>query len=194
MKLVERAHQMIQCALVNGDMCIDATAGNGHDTVFLAKCVAPEGRVWSIDIQQSAISKTRKRIEDSGLSEVISLIHDCHSKVINHLPDACKGMVAVAMFNLGYLPGSDHSVRTSPSTTIQALKLIYEILKPGGLLSVLCYRGHTGGSEEAEAIEKHCQFENWQTERHPGSENPSSPLLLVIKKPQNGLTGSTSDS
>lgn len=39
-----------------GDTVIDATAGNGHDTVFLAQLVGRQGRVWAFDVQSSALA------------------------------------------------------------------------------------------------------------------------------------------
>ena len=43
-------------------LCIDATAGTGKDTVFLAKLVGEKGRVISMDIQEMAIEQTKKRL------------------------------------------------------------------------------------------------------------------------------------
>ena len=38
-----------------GETVIDATAGNGYDTLFLAKLVGESGKVFSFDVQQEAI-------------------------------------------------------------------------------------------------------------------------------------------
>jgi hypothetical protein len=56
------------------------------------------------------------------------------------------------MFNLGYLPGSDKNCITKSETTLPALAQSLEILKPGGLLSIMLYPGHAGGDTEASAV------------------------------------------
>lgn len=51
-----------------GDIVIDATCGNGHDTLALVKMVADKlgkGRVYGMDIQQSAIDSTSSLLEMS---------------------------------------------------------------------------------------------------------------------------------
>ena len=42
---------------------VDGTLGNGHDTVFLAKLVGPNGHVYGFDIQEQAIVSTKKRLD-----------------------------------------------------------------------------------------------------------------------------------
>ena len=42
--LTRQVQQRIEGALGNGELALDATAGNGHDTLFLARCVGPAVR------------------------------------------------------------------------------------------------------------------------------------------------------
>ena len=58
------------------------------------------------------------------------------------------------MFNLGYLPGSSSSLTTAPETTIPALDATVEVLRPGGVVTVVLYTGHEGGEEEAAAVDE----------------------------------------
>ena len=55
-------------------------------------------------------------------------------------------------------------------------------MKPSGLISVLCYRGHAGGAKELDEVEKLCSVQKWSFEKFQGSNNPTSPVLIVIRK------------
>ena len=48
-----------------GDLCIDATAGNGNDTLLLCELVGKEGKVVAFDIQQVAVDNTKKRLAEA---------------------------------------------------------------------------------------------------------------------------------
>ncbi|OYV05981.1 MAG: rRNA methyltransferase [Verrucomicrobiales bacterium VVV1] len=146
----ELAHLLLQRVIAEGDLVIDATAGNGHDTVFLARCAGKSGRVLAFDVQQAAIEASRRLIESSGVSANVEFFQKSHI----HLPDhVSPGSVAAIMFNLGYLPGSDQSVITTTSETLLALEAAVQTLRPGGWLCVVCYPGHDGGNDEASAVE-----------------------------------------
>src|SRR4051794_38219274 len=116
---------LLQSCVTEGDRVIDATAGNGHDTYFLADLVKPTGHVYSFDIQQSAINATRERL--GNLNQQVTLIQSGHEQVKNFVSDE----IAAAVFNLGYLPGSDHNIITRPDTTIQAIDGCLDLLKIG---------------------------------------------------------------
>ncbi len=68
-----QSHDMIQKIVLPGDIVIDATAGNGNDTLFLAGLVGETGRVYSFDIQARAIEKTRKKLELHGVLDRVVL-------------------------------------------------------------------------------------------------------------------------
>jgi hypothetical protein len=70
-----------------------------------------------------------------------------------HVPEQVVGHIDAAMFNLGYLPGSDKSVITAPDTTLRGLEHALRCLRPGGVLTVVKYVGHEGGQSEAEAVD-----------------------------------------
>jgi predicted methyltransferase len=182
LRLVEYAHQKVAEVLAPGDTCIDATAGNGYDTLFLAKQVAPGGKVYAFDIQEDAIRATQARLTVSQLEELAVLIPCCHSMVRQSIPSHLHGQIAAATFNLGYLPGGDHALCTTPPKTVEAIHGCHELLKPGGHLSILCYRGHMGGPEEAVAV-KHCLKEaGWAMEETPGGTGEHSPIHFLVKK------------
>jgi len=150
--LTHTAHQRLLPRLHEGDLAVDATAGNGHDTLFLARRVGVEGHVYAFDIQPQALEETGRRLQEAGMASRVTLLQAGHEEMERRLPAEVRGHLAAVMFNLGYLPGSDKQRVTTASTTLQALEQAVRLLAPGGLLSVLAYRGHPGGREEAEAV------------------------------------------
>lgn len=142
---------LVEKAVRPGDVVIDATMGNGHDTLFLAKLVGPTGAVLAYDIQEAALEATKQRLEKEGVLGHVRLYKKGHETVAQELRQLNRP-VSAAMFNLGYLPGSDKRVVTKPDTTLAALEAIAPYLKPGGLITVVVYTGHDGGQEEGDAL------------------------------------------
>jgi predicted methyltransferase len=147
------AQQLIQSAVSGSDTVVDATVGNGMDTVFLAKCVGESGKVYGFDIQQEALDNTRQRITEEGLIPLnINLINESHANMLGSIPASEQGKIAAVMFNLGYLPGCDHQIITRPESTIPALEAAVQLLRKGGIITIVLYPGHPGGQEEAEQV------------------------------------------
>ena len=152
--LVRQAHAALSALLKEGDIAIDATVGNGHDTLFLARAVGPTGKVYGFDIQAQALDTAYQRLQAEGLADRVSLYHAGHEAMAAALPDTLPGRVMGVMFNLGYLPGGDKGRTTAIATTLTALEQARSFLAPGGAISVLAYTGHPGGREEAEAVKR----------------------------------------
>ncbi len=150
--LTRIAHLRLAAHLQQGDLALDATAGNGHDTLFLARQVGPTGRVFAFDLQPAALERTRRRLQEQSLLDRVILHQAGHERMKELLPEAAHGRLSGVMFNLGYLPGGDKRLVTLPATTLSALAQAISLLRPGGMLSVLAYRGHPGGEEEAAAV------------------------------------------
>lgn len=166
-----------------GDLVIDATTGNGHDTVFLAESVGATGRVLAFDVQQAAIESSRTRVEEAGFLDRVSFHLCSHALMVEFAEPAS---VAVIMFNLGYLPGEDHGITTQMEDSIQALEAAAILLKPGGALSAVCYPGHEAGASEAEAVENWLTAkttEGWRLAKYAmcGTLRPA-PFLLMARK------------
>ncbi|MDD3270400.1 MAG: class I SAM-dependent methyltransferase [Syntrophomonadaceae bacterium] len=143
------SHMLISRQVKQGDTVIDATCGNGKDTLFLARLVGCSGRIMAFDIQQQALESTRALLNEEGCEEQLSLIHDNHANIKSYIQSG----VSAGMFNLGYLPGGDHTTKTNPRDTVLAVNCLLEILNPGGVVTVVSYPGHTGGLEEYAALE-----------------------------------------
>lgn len=152
LSLVKQAHNALADIIFDGDCAIDATVGNGHDTLFLARRVGEQGTVYGFDIQEAALDEAYRRLSEEGLAQRVSLYHAGHEVMTAALPESVPGKVKAVMFNLGYLPGGDKQRTTGIATTLAALDQSRTFLTPGGMISVLAYTGHPGGREEAEAV------------------------------------------
>lgn len=158
MRLTELAHAAVAPRLRPGDLAIDATAGNGHDTLALARCVGDSGRVWAFDIQCAALDATAARLARADLAHRVTLVHASHAAMPAHLPAEATGRVGAVMANLGYLPGGDRTVITDAQATAAMLRDAVAMLRPGGVLCVTAYPGHDGGDTDAAAV--HAFFES----------------------------------
>ncbi|WP_416151861.1 tRNA (mnm(5)s(2)U34)-methyltransferase [Salipaludibacillus sp. HK11] len=146
------ARDILQKSVTTNGIAIDATAGNGHDTEFLAKLVGDNGTVYSFDIQDQAINATRDRLEITNLEKQVHLIQDGHEKLETYLSPTHHNNINGAIFNLGYLPGSDKSIVTTPSTTIEAIQQLSKHLKKGGIIVLVVYHGHEEGKVEKDML------------------------------------------
>jgi SAM-dependent methyltransferase len=185
MRLTQIVHARLADHLNEGDLAIDATAGNGHDTRYLAEKVGAGGRVVAIDIQEAAIASTRTRLQAAGLADRVELVHAGHGAQLAARLKTDAGEVAAVLFNLGYLPGGDHSITTGAADTQGALQSARALLRPGGLLCVTAYCGHPGGPEEAAAVEAWMlrsaeQGDSVKQHRPEATNHP--PVLWVLRR------------
>ncbi|MFW6035607.1 MAG: class I SAM-dependent methyltransferase [Halothermotrichaceae bacterium] len=148
MQGVEFSHWLMKNYIKEGDKVIDATSGNGHDTVFLADLVGKEGYVWAFDIQKEAIANTKEQIVEKKYQDRVKIIKDNHKNVKKYIESSVSGI----LFNLGYLPRGDKNKPTTAADTLQAVKKGIELLKTGGILVLVCYTEHSGGKEEFNTV------------------------------------------
>jgi predicted methyltransferase len=149
-RILPYARSLLKTAVEPGEIAVDATVGNGHDTLFLAELVGEAGHVYGFDIQEEAIQKTTERLRESGLLNRVTVYRKGHEHVSDLLP--VGSTVAGAIFNLGYLPGGNKEIVTTPDTTISAVKQLISMLKPGGILVLVIYHGHPGGAIERDHL------------------------------------------
>ena len=140
---LEMAHDFLAQVITPEDIVVDATMGNGYDTLFLAKLAK---QVYAFDIQEQALEKTSQRIQEAGLTNV-DLILQGHETVDEYVTE-----VKAAIFNLGYLPSADKSIITQPQTTLEALEKLCQMLVKGGRIAIMIYSGHEGGDIERDAV------------------------------------------
>lgn len=152
-RLTEMAHWLATAWLQPGDLAIDATAGNGHDTAFLARLTSPGGSVLAIDIEAEALLATTRKFKDESIPiDHVRLIQGDHANLERLTPDDWFGKVRVIMFNLGYRPRSTWPIKTRLVSTLSAMSQSLSLLADGGLLTIVMYPGHDGGESESQAI------------------------------------------
>ena len=177
----------ILCDVLNpGCIAIDATTGNGYDTVFLSRLAGSEGKVFGFDIQDEAIKQTEERLNEECLPENWTLFCSGHENMLELIPEEYHGKINIVMFNLGFLPGSDKSVITKAETTLKAVRSALDLLCRGGVVSIAIYAGHPGGSEEDVAVRELCAELDYHTFRVIQSEMTNKPgypirMLFVTK-------------
>jgi predicted methyltransferase len=180
--LVNVAHNLIGETLRPGAIAVDATVGNGHDTVFLLDRVGPSGRVFGFDIQQSAIASTSMKTS----ADCLTLIQASHALMDEKIPKQHHGNISAVMFNLGYLPGGDKSIITQTASTLAALTVACRLLADGGVITVMAYPGHTGGDVETEQVNDWCEQLNPEQFNvrifYSVGNKDTTPRLFVIGK------------
>lgn len=181
-KAVQISHMLLENIVFEGDTVIDATVGNGHDTLFLAELVGSSGKVFGFDIQDLSIKNTEARLNQAGVRQRVTLINEGHE----NLDKFVHGSVKAVVFNLGYLPGGDHSVITKSDTTLVALEKSIEVLSPGGVVCLVIYWGHSGGADEKAAIEQYVSTlsqVHWNVAKltFPNKLN-NAPFIIAVQK------------
>ncbi|MBQ8184776.1 MAG: methyltransferase domain-containing protein [Lachnospiraceae bacterium] len=174
-------HHFIRQHVSEGDICIDATAGNGNDTELLCRLVGPSGKVYAFDIQAEALGRTKERLEKAGLWA--RLILDGHEYMERHVSEA--GQVSCIVFNFGYLPGGDHQLATRADTSIRAMEAALRLLKKDGILSLCIYSGGDSGFEEKTRLLEYLKNLNPRhylvitSEYYNRPNHPPMPVLVV---------------
>lgn len=181
------AHAIWGSFLKPGDLVVDATAGNGQDTLFLAKQILKEneGALMVCDIQKKAIQSTYTCLEKSLPREVLKQIqwHQmCHSQLKAILQEKKPQLI---VYNLGYLPGGDKSLTTKTNSTIKSIEQALEMIAPHGMISITAYPGHVEGEKEFAAIyhlSQNLKSSQWQVSFFQQPNRKCSPCLFIIQK------------
>lgn len=141
--------RMMREHIHEGSLCIDATMGNGNDTQFLCEQAGASGRVLAFDIQPAALEHTKERLQKALPCCNYQLILDSHEHLDAYVRPESADCIA---FNLGYLPGGNHTLATKPGSTLIALKKSLALLKKDGLLCICIYSGGDTGFAERDAV------------------------------------------
>ncbi len=176
---IDFVHTMLAGVVTESDLVVDATAGNGKDTVFMASRAE---HVFAFDIQKTALKRTEARLFEAGLDNV-TLIHDSHVNIPLHLNHPIKA----AVFNLGYLPGGDKNVTTHAKSTVTALEGVLSLLVTGGVIAFTAYPGHAEGKREAEALERHVaglSSRTFETLLYRSLNKTNAPYAIIVKRKQ----------
>lgn len=184
------SHSLLEEILQPGDHVIDATMGNGYDTVFMAEKIGKAGHVYSFDIQKEALLSTKSKLTEQDLLDRTSLFLQGHETLGTVVDEAHP--IKAGIFNLGYLPKSDKSVITLPETTRTAMEEILKRLVPRGRMILVVYYGHEGGEKELDMVQDYCQSlpqEKYNVLKYQFINQKNNPPILycvekkVVKKP-----------
>lgn len=179
LSILNKVKQIMIDNLKQNDLVIDATVGNGNDTLFLAKIVN-KGFVYGFDIQESAIDNTKKLLNDYTINNV-KLIKDSHVFMNKYIKN---NTISLIVFNLGYLPNGDKSITTKYQTTIKAIKNGLSLLNNKGIILIVIYPGHNEGYLESIEINKFLKsLTNYKIKHYYNTNNKKAPYLIEIKKP-----------
>lgn len=176
------AAEILGRAVQPGDIAVDATVGNGHDTLMLCGLVGEQGKVYGFDIQPQAVENTRARLEAAGMAGRAVL----HCLGHEHMAEMVTEEVSAVVFNLGWLPGGCHEITTRWETTRTALEAGLRLLRSLGVAVVCVYPGHTEGERERLALQEYLSGlrpQEFNVLRHQFlNAGPGAPECLVIQK------------
>ena len=165
-----------------GDTVVDATMGNGKDTLFLCELVGETGHVYAFDVQPEAVERTRERVAEAGYAQRTTLLLAGHETMAEHV----EGPVQAVMFNLGWLPGAEHAVTTQTETTLKAVSAALDLIAPGGIVTVCVYPGHEEGTRELHALKAYVSELSVRTYNvlyhHFANAAAQTPQLFLIQK------------
>lgn len=179
---IDLAHQYWERILQDGDLAIDATCGNGNDTLKLAEILHKSGTVIGMDIQEEAIARTKALLSHLP-QERLARIHLYHQSHANFPP--LRDPVRLIVYNLGYLPKGNKQFTTMTQSTMESLGKALELVMPGGAISITCYPGHDEGAKEEKAILEmiaHLSAMSWNVCHHTFLNRAASPSLILIQR------------
>lgn len=163
-----------------GDIVVDATLGRGHDTQFLRELIGETGQIYAFDIQEAAMESAKSLIPKEHQKN-IRWILDSHV----HMEQYVWQPVQAVVFNLGYLPGGSHVIRTQKKDSLQAMQQALTLLCPNGILSIAAYLRHDE-AEEYQAVRQWMRQldakEFKVIEINPLNQDPMAPKLLICQK------------
>jgi len=179
---VTLSHYLIDLHLEKGATAVDATCGNGNDTLYLCEKVGKDGFVYAFDIQEEACRTTSALLRRKGVTNA-KVICKPHETMDEHV----IRRIACAVFNLGFLPSSDSKIRTEPETTILAIEKAMELLIPDGFIIISVYVSHEGGKKEYKKLLKmldKIDAKTYQTLHidQPNRKNIAPKVLFIRKK------------
>jgi len=180
---IELAHSYWKQLLGPEDCAIDATCGNGFDTYFLLSLGLK--KILALDIQSQAIEATKKRLDEHFSKEIASKVSYFQMSHENFPEESYQVPIKLIIYNLGYLPGSDKKIKTLHSSTIESIKKALALLIEGGMVSIMCYPGHSEGYDEEIAVVEFAKSlppNQYEICYHTQLNKPKSPRLLIINK------------
>ncbi len=173
------AEEYIRIAVGISCHVVDATMGNGKDTLMLCELVGESGSVVAFDVQPQAVANTQVRIDEAGYSARCRLICDGHQNVIKYI----NYPLDAAVFNLGWLPGANREITTMVKTTLKAVSALMQLIKKGGIITICAYPGHEEGTNELNALKSFLEAldsKQWSVLHKAYINQPNCPPQLFV--------------
>ncbi|MBR4422412.1 MAG: class I SAM-dependent methyltransferase [Erysipelotrichaceae bacterium] len=165
-------HKYLKSLISKEDVCVDMTAGNGFDTLFLASLAK---KVYAFDINEQAIKNTKEKVRDF---DNVILIRGDHANIDRYLHESIR----LFIFNLGYLPHGDRSTITKKETTLEAFRKAYELLQENGYIVITFYLKHSGGKDEYYLLDDYLRKQKIAIIDSYRQDKAESPITYIIKK------------
>ncbi len=176
LSILNRARLLMETNLKENDLVVDATTGNGKDSLFLLEHVK-SGYLFGFDVQDIAIKNTKELLKNYTNYSLYNTGHENMYKTLKKY----SGKISLITFNLGYLPKGDKQITTQYSTTIKAIKDSFKLLNNKGHIVITIYPGHDEGLKESKKIKEFLKKYNYKYEEYHNDDNPISPYVINIK-------------
>jgi precorrin-6B methylase 2 len=154
-RVLPYSKKLLKLAVSAGDVAVDCTIGNGHDTVYLAELVGETGHVYGFDIQEEAVKQTTEQLNKQKLTNRVTLFQASHAELLENIPAAAHSKIRGAIFNLGYLPGGDKEIVTLAESTIAAIEQLLSVMDKEAIIVLVVYHGHAEGQMERDSLLKY---------------------------------------
>ena len=173
--ILNRVNLIYERFVKSGDIVIDATCGNGNDTLKLCKLAK---KVFAFDIQKQATDITKKVLNKQNISnyEIINDSHEYMDKYLNNY----IGKISLITFNLGYLPNGNKNIMTNYKSTLKAIKNGFKLLNKKGIILITCYP-HKEGKKESKMIIDYLNNNKMSYTIYKNTTNNNAPFLIKIK-------------
>lgn len=175
--ILNKVKQIIDKHVKYKDLIVDATIGNGNDSLFISNYLK-EGHLYGFDIQNKALENTKKLLDENHFTNYTLFLENNKNieQKLNHL----KNKISLVIYNLGYLPGGDKNITTNTEDTIKSLKGSLNLLNHKGIILMTIYPGHLEGKKEGEHIIKYLNENNIHYQIYRNTDNEIAPYLIEI--------------
>lgn len=144
--MVAISHDFLKPALHKQARAIDATLGQGQDTLFFLKARA--ARIAAFEVQADVAARTMERIGSSKVQVYLT----GHEHMQESLPSDWVENTDAILFNFGYCPHENPQIQTRPKTSLEAVQQALTMLKVKGRMALVFYP-HEDWEEESALIE-----------------------------------------
>lgn len=175
---INAMHALAKKHIHQGATVVDATCGNGYDSLFLYKIVCSlGGHIYSYDIQEEAISSTKQSYLFD--EQYITFVNESHEQF------NFSGQVSLFVYNLGYLPGGKKEITTTAASSFASVNAALLKLNSEGGIIITCYTGHKEGNYEAHRLIEFAKTLNsleYTSSRFYCSKSPKAPFVIYVQR------------